>query len=77
MFYSENMTHKAEKSALTEIRVKVTLKQKEKLKDLEERLKIPASVLIRMALDSFIPKTDNCGFTERGIKAGYLNRHYV
>lgn len=76
MFYSENVPLIAAKPALVEGRYKITTEQKERLKELEEKLHIPASALIRMALDSFLPKTNNQGFTEKGIKAGYLNGNY-
>lgn len=76
MFYSENVPQTAAKPALVEGRYKITATQKERLKELEERLHIPASALIRMALDCFLPKTNNQGFTEKGIKAGYLNGNY-
>lgn len=76
MFYSENVPQVAAKPDLVEGRYKITKEQKEKLKALEERLHIPASVFIRMALDCFLPKTQNQGFTEKGIKAGYLNGNY-
>ena len=76
MFYSENVPQIAAKKALVEGRYKVTEEQKQQLKALEKRLHIPASVFVRMALDCFIPKTANQGFTEKGIKAGYLNGNY-
>lgn len=76
MFYSENVPLVAAKPDLIEGRYKITRKQKERLKELEDRLHIPASALIRMALDSFLPKINNSGFSEKGIKAGYLNGNY-
>lgn len=76
MFYSENVPQIAAKPALIEGRYKITAQQKERLKELEERLHIPASALMRMALDCFLPKTNNQGFTEKGIKAGYMNGNY-
>ena len=76
MFYSENVPRVAAKPALVEGRYKITETQKEQLKSLEDRLHIPASALIRMALDSFLPKISNSGFSEKGIKAGYLNGNY-
>ena len=76
MFYSENMPLTTAKPVLIEGRYKITSDQKKRLKDLEERLSIPASALIRMALDSFLPKINNSGFSEKGIKAGYLNGNY-
>ena len=76
MFYNEHFPLTAAKPALIEGRYKITVSQKERLKELEEKLNIPASVLIRMALDSFLPKIKNSGFSEKGIKAGYLNGNY-
>lgn len=76
MFYNENMPHSVAKEIHVEGRYKTTLTQKEWLVDFEKRLGVPQSALIRMALDSFIPKVSNSGFTEKGIKAGYLNGNY-
>lgn len=76
MFYSEQTTHKADKSPLKERRHKLTIEQIEQLESIEERLRIPESALVRMALDSFLPKIKNSGFTENGIRAGYLNKGY-
>lgn len=76
MFYSENLPSKAARPALKERRVKITVDQDEDLSDFEKRLNIPASALVRMALDSFLPKIANSGFTEKGIRAGYLNKGY-
>lgn len=76
MFYSENLPRSAAKPALVEGRYKITKIQKDQIKDLEERLNIPASALVRMALDCFLPKVRNAGYNENGIKAGYLNGNY-
>lgn len=76
MFYSENIPPVAEKPSLVEGRYKITAEQKARLKDIEDRLNIPASCLVRMALDAFLPKIRNAGFTETGLKAGYLNGNY-
>lgn len=76
MFYSENLPQIAAKPAIIEGRYKITAQQKDRLKELEEKLHIPLSALIRMALDSFLPKINNCGYTEKGIKAGFLNGNY-
>lgn len=76
MFYNENVPLRAAKPALVEGRFKITVLQKERLRDMEKRLHIPASAIIRMALDSFLPKISNSGFSEKGIKAGYLNGNY-
>lgn len=76
MFYDERMPQEAARVDLVEGRYKITKEQKKRLKDIEERLNIPASALIRMALDSFLPKIANAGYTEKGIRAGYLNGGY-
>lgn len=76
MFYSEKMPPLAAKPALIERRLKITKVQSDALADLEARLNIPASALVRMALDNFLPKTKNSGFTEAGIRAGYLSGKY-
>lgn len=76
MFYNENIPLKAAKPILVEWRGRIEEKQKNQLIDFEERLGIPQAVLIRMALDTFLPKLGNSGFSEKGIRAGYLNRGY-
>lgn len=76
MFYSENMPNIKAKKALVQERYKVTVEQKNRLDDIEKRLNIPKSALIRMAIDSFLPRIENYGYTEKGIKAGYLNGDY-
>lgn len=76
MFYDENMPLISAKPALVEGRYKTTVLQKKELSRFESELGIPQSAIIRMALDSFLPKLQNSGFTEKGIKAGYLNKRY-
>lgn len=76
MFYNEKIPRIAAKVAIVEGRYKITKEQKERLKDIEARLNIPQSALIRMALDVFLPKIGNSGFSEKGIRAGYLNGNY-
>lgn len=76
MFCTDKMPLEAAKISLVEGRYKITEVQKRKLKDLEDRLNIPASTLVRMALDCFLPKVVNAGYTENGIKTGYLNGRY-
>ncbi len=76
MFYTSNTPEIKAKKALVQDRFEITIEQQEKIKYMVEKLKIPKSALIRMALDSFIPKTENCGYSEAGIKAGYLNGNY-
>ena len=76
MFYNENLPVEVEREQLTEWRGKITKKQKDQLKDIEARVGVPMAAMIRMALDSFLPKIKNSGFTEAGIKTGYLNKGY-
>lgn len=76
MFYSEKIPLIASKPALVEGRYKITSNQKKELKELEDKINVSQSALVRMALDSFLPKVRNSGFTENGIKAGFLNGNY-
>ena len=76
MFYNESEPIISAKPVLVEGRYKTTKQQKEWLIKAERELGIPQSALIRMALSSFIPKMGNSGFTEKGIRAGYLNGNY-
>ena len=76
MFYNEKMPLVAAKPVLVEGRYKTTKHQKDELIRVENELKIPQSAIIRMALDCFLPKLLNNQFTEKGIKAGYLNKGY-
>jgi Zn-dependent peptidase ImmA (M78 family) len=76
MFYNEQMPLVSAKVLLIEGRYKTTKGQKDQMLKLEKELGVPQSALIRMALDSFLPKIQNNGFTEKGIRAGYLNKGY-
>lgn len=76
MFYSENVPLIPAKPVLIEGRYKTTKEQKEQLIQLEKDLGIPQSALIRMALTVFLPAIKNNGYTEKGIKTGYLNGNY-
>ena len=75
MFYNENKPLEADSVKLIERRIRITEDQNEDLCDLEMRLNIPVSVLVRMALDVFLPRIDNANFTENGIRNGYLNNY--
>lgn len=57
-----------DKDSLVEWRGRIKKSQLLRLKDLENRLDIPASALVRIAIDCFLPKLTNCGFKEEGIK---------
>lgn len=76
MFYNENIPQIASKPTLVEWRGRITEKQKEDLINIENEIGVPQSALVRMALDSFLPKIKNSGFTLKGIKSGYLNGNY-
>lgn len=75
MFYNENMPLTAATQRLIERRVKFTESQDKELINLSQRVNVPYAALIRMAVDAFIPRTGNCGFTDKGIKAGYLSKY--
>ena len=64
------------KPELVEWRGKIMKTQKKALLDVEQETGVPVAALVRMALASFLPTTKNKGFTNTGIKAGYLNGNY-
>lgn len=76
MFYNEDTPPIASKPVLVEWRGRITEQQKEDLINIENSTGVPQAALIRMALDTFLPKLGNSGFTEKGIRAGYLNKGY-
>lgn len=49
-------------------RFEITEDQDKRLLDIEQRMKIPPSAIVRLALECFFPKTTNYGFTDEGIK---------
>lgn len=49
-------------------RFDITEKQAEKLKEIEDHLKIPPSAIVRIALNCFLPKTRDEGFRYGGIR---------
>ncbi len=53
---------------LTEWRGRINKTQHERLKILEEKLHIPQSALVRLALSCFLPKLNNYNYTEEAIK---------
>jgi len=67
MSYKTKNTRHAEKINLVEWRGRIEEKQKQALIDLEQRLHIPASALVRLAIDCFLPKIENMEVTEEGI----------
>ena len=70
MSYNNNMPEFMAKPAVNYVneRFDITEDQSEKLRDFKERLKIPPSAIVRIALDCFFPKLTNNNFTEEGIK---------
>ena len=76
MFYNEKTPLRKGRKTLIEVRTKVTQEQKTQLQDMESRLSIPVAILIRMALDSFLPKVKNSGFSEDGILNGFIDGNY-
>lgn len=49
-------------------RYKVTKAQDDKLLEIERELNIPPSAIVRMALNTFLPKLKDGGFKYAGIK---------
>ena len=49
-------------------RFDITDEQSVRLKDYKERLNIPPSAIVRLALSCFLPKIRSDNFTEEGIK---------
>ena len=49
-------------------RYKVTKAQDDKLLEIERELNIPPSAIIRLALNTFLPKLRDAGFKYAGIK---------
>lgn len=71
MYYKENTPLKSATVSLKERRVKFTEKQLHSLDSLSEETGVPFSSLVRMAVNSFLPKTSNRGYTAKGIRTGY------
>jgi hypothetical protein len=57
-------------------RFDITSEQSAKLKDFKDRLKIPPSAIVRIALECFFPKLTNMNFKEEGIKNLYNERKF-
>ena len=66
MSYDDFMTQK-ETITVTN-RYKVTKEQDDKLREIERELNIPPSAIIRLALNTFLPKLRDAGFKYAGIK---------
>jgi hypothetical protein len=57
-------------------RFDITAEQSARLKDFKDRLKIPPSAIVRIALECFFPKLTNMNFKEEGIKNLYNERKF-
>jgi len=66
MSWDKIMTH-TETITVTK-RYKVTKAQDDKLLEIERELNIPPSAIVRMALNTFLPKLKDSGFKYAGIK---------
>jgi len=70
MSYSDNLPDFLSKPAVNYVnkRFDITDQQYNKLKEIEDELKIPPSAIIRLALNTFLPKLRDAGFKYAGIK---------
>lgn len=57
------------KTKLVTKRYKVTKEMDDILLEIERELNIPPSAIVRMALNTFLPKIKDSGFTYKGIKS--------
>lgn len=68
MDWNDILAHSVEGNELTEWRGRISKKQKQQLEQLENELKIPQAALVRLALKTFLPSTENRGYKREGIK---------
>ncbi len=70
MSYKDELPEFMAKTATTYVneRVDLTTQQSAQLKLIKEELGIPPSAIIRLALNTFLPKTRDEGFKYAGIK---------
>lgn len=66
MSYPDFLTQK--ETILVTKRYKITDEQDKRLLEIEEKLNIPPSSIVRLALDCFLPKTENSKFKYEGIE---------
>lgn len=71
MNWDDVIAHSEAKNELTEWRGRISKSQKQQLENLEKELKIPQAALVRMALKTFLPFTENQGYKPEGIKQVY------
>lgn len=78
MSYKKDMPEFMTRSAtnLVNKRFDITEKQYQKLAEIEEMLKIPPSAIVRIALDTFLPKTKDNYFKYAGIKELWDNNKF-
>lgn len=69
-FMAKNVTNLVNK------RFDITESQYEKLMEIYEQLKIPPSAIVRIALDTFLPKTKNNYFRYAGIMDVWNNTKF-
>lgn len=67
MSYKSKYTRRVQSEELVEWRGRINKSQKERLVELEYRLNIPVSALVRLAIDCLLPKIENMEITEEGI----------
>lgn len=68
MEWEDIMSHGVEKDSLEEWRGRIMKSQKKQLKQIEDELGIPQAAIVRMALKTFLPLTENRGYKMSGIK---------
>lgn len=68
MNWEDVISHGVEENELIEWRGRISKKQKRQLAELEKELNIPQAALVRMALKTFLPLTENRGYKKEGIK---------
>lgn len=71
MDWDDVIAHSEAKNELTEWRGRIGKSQKQQLEELERELKIPQAALVRMALKTFLPLTENRGYKKEGIRRYY------
>lgn len=78
MHYNDDLPEFMAKKAVNLVnkRIDITEEQNEKLKEIEEFLKIPPSAIVRIALDTFLPKVKNCNFKYEGVKNLWNERKF-
>ncbi|MEO6707194.1 MAG: hypothetical protein ABIN04_15250 [Ginsengibacter sp.] len=70
MSYKEELPEFMAKSYVNYVnkRFDITQAQYDKLREIEDELKIPSSAIVRLAINCFLPKLRDQGFTYGGIR---------